>query len=643
MTSADEDIKRDLASHLEDDLLLSDSLPLPGFIGYQNKGSQRYGIYVKNTYIKDGKVSHDTMYLGKVINIDDGIFHSLKRGYFTFSLENGFGTVPDLNHPSILNIPSNKVLNFGDIWMVDQIFKKSGLEKVFENLMPESRDSDTLKALVGYRLLEKDAYCYAEDWYRKSYANVLYPLARLESPRISDFHAILGGEGNYRRFFRSYLEIITKNKNINDQISIPILIDSTGLQNDIKTHLTAVNNHNGVVNNEIRLIYVIDKNTKMPIYFRYVPGNIIDDSTLITTVNMLMAYNINIEMIIMDAGYYSLNNLTQLTNNNISFITRVNKNRKEFKTLMAEYGADLENARNGFSYGDRIFCGKKVPIFLFGKELYAYIILDFHKEYEDKVHCFHKYIDDPDKTSIIDNNLLTAGKFILLSSNNYDIKEILPLYYTRQAIEQTFDISKTYGGLLPLRGHSEETLRGILLISFLATTVYSYINYGLSNSKHSAHSALKFMHNLSIKIYSSITLLEDLTKQQKEIFGHLNLDCPFGLESGNPLQKNSLGSGVERKKRGRPKGRKNKKTTGISEFNQNPERKRPRGRPKGSKNKATKVLTDEVPQKCEGRRSRGRPKGSKNKVGKILSSNITHNSTEKRSRGRPKGSKNKVI
>jgi len=46
--------------------------------------------------------------------------------------------------------------------------------------------------------------------------------------------------------------------------------------------------------------------------------------------------------------------------------------------------------------------------------------------------------------------------------------EILPLYYTRQQIEQVFDITKNYAEVLPLRVHSEETFRGHLFVSFVA-------------------------------------------------------------------------------------------------------------------------------------------------------------------------------
>lgn len=289
----------------------SQPMPLPGYVSCQQKPSGIYGIWFKNSYLVDGKVRHDSLYLGKVVNQNEGIFYRDKIGYFTFTTEKGFGK-PDnkgeLCSPiSPPKYPVSTSLHFGDIWMLDQIFKQIGLDKVMENLVPGS--GDTLKSLVAFRLLKNDAYCYAGQWYQRSYAAALYPNAVLDSPRISEFQKIIGQENNYRKFFKSYLEIITKKEEVNDQITIPILIDSTGLQNDIKTHLTAINNHNGLVNNEIRLIYIVDQETKLPIYFRYVSGNIIDNTTLIPTINMLKAYNINVKLALMDAGYSCFKNL----------------------------------------------------------------------------------------------------------------------------------------------------------------------------------------------------------------------------------------------------------------------------------------------------------------------------------------------
>ena len=81
-----------------------------------------------------------------------------------------------------------------------------------------------------------------------------------------------------RAFFNAYLSVLKENDDGNEDAGI--LIDSTGLPNSIHFPLTAVSNHNGVISEEVRLIYVVQQDTRLPIYMRYVPGNIVDTTTL---------------------------------------------------------------------------------------------------------------------------------------------------------------------------------------------------------------------------------------------------------------------------------------------------------------------------------------------------------------------------
>jgi hypothetical protein len=257
---------------------------------------------------------------------------------------------------------------------------------------------------------------------------------------------------------------------------------------------------------------------------------------------------------------------------------------------MAIYGENLRHAENNILFGERTLYGTKAQIPLFGKQLYAYIMLDVRQAFDDENHLLLKYRDDPDRLKKINEKLPFVGKFILLSSENYEIAEILPLYYTRQAIEEVFDISKNFADLLPLRAHSEETIRGRLLISFISTILYSIISNKLANTKLSAANIFYHLHNWEIKIYESVNILEEPTKIQKESYKLLNVDYPFEIEAGTPLAKDSplarLKSSGEKKGRGRPKGRKNKRNPAAQASQpQISGEKSIRGRPKGSKNK----------------------------------------------------------
>ncbi|MDR1111653.1 MAG: transposase [Deltaproteobacteria bacterium] len=615
-----------------------ESPQLPGYIYFESKESGTYGKYAKTTFVKEGKVYHETVHLGRVIDKDLGLFRSRSRGYFTFNLQEGYGQPPENLNLQRYDCPSVRSLDFGDAWMVDQVFKKTGLESILNNLVPGSED--TLKALISFRLLEQDAFCYAEDWYKNSYARLIYPNANLASPRISEFLSIIGLDKHNDNFFRSYLKLISKNENISDQISIPILLDNTGLPNDIKTYLTAINKHNSVVSNEIRLIYVIDQRTKLPIFYRFIAGNIIDNSSLINTINILLTYNIKIELVVMDAGYSALKNLIELSSTNISFLTRMPQNWKEFKKLINEHGNDLLSGENTIIYGERpLFC-KKIKINLFNSDIYAYVIHDINRAADDTVRLIKNSNnnngasddksngsggsdnqDNSIENEIFKDKLNFAGKFILLASNNYPEKEVLPLYYTRQGIEDVFSISKTYASLLPLRSHSIETIKGTLLINFISTIVYSTISHGLSDTSLSAKTAIVKMHHLKINVFESEQILEKLSKDHKIIINDLHLESPYDAEKGLKLKKESLLSSLKsvKRKRGRPKGSKKYDNHDLPSSPSNvhcptPDEKPTRGRPKGSRNKVKSDPAASTKTNPDERRARGRPRGSRNKV-----------------------------
>jgi transposase len=79
--------------------------------------------------------------------------------------------------------------------------------------------------------------------------------------------------------------------------------------------------------------------------------------------------------------------------------------------------------------------------------------------------------------------------FILISSEKIEPAEVMPLYYTRQVVEQIFDTSKNSTDLLPIRVHSEESFRGHLLLNVMATVVHLSINKLLKGTAYNTDGA----------------------------------------------------------------------------------------------------------------------------------------------------------
>jgi hypothetical protein len=355
-------------------------------------------------------------------------------------------------------------LDFGPEYVFSEALKKDGIWDIFASVLP--KQSDTLMTLLLHSMLWSEACLYAEDFWLSSYARIAFPNAKLKSQRISEFLADLGDEAVFRRFFENYLAYVTRKSKTSKH---SIVIDSTGLPNAGHMDLTAMNVHNGVRSHEIRLIIAVDRITGYPLYFRYVKGNILDVSSLANTMSELSRYGIEVDHCILDAGYYRDENIKDLDYWKIPYLLRLKAGNTTYQSLINLHVAGLDSYENRVLYGEREVFIKCVPIDFHGSEAFAYVAIDLDRQSDERRKIYKKPPSDFQSDAERDEQLRTCGVFVLVSKLRIGVIEILPLYYSRQIIEQTFDFGKHYGNLLPLRIHSEPTFRGHTLISFMAT------------------------------------------------------------------------------------------------------------------------------------------------------------------------------
>ncbi|MDR2461443.1 MAG: hypothetical protein LBE38_11825 [Deltaproteobacteria bacterium] len=200
------------------------------------------------------------IYLGKVIDLEKGVFKNRKMGVFKYSIDSGYETL-NIADPIIQTCGNQEktILDFGSSYLLEEFSKSIGFSDLFRNTLPKY--SDSLMALIFYYIEMSEPNRDALRWYRGSYSNVLFPAAELLSERISELLTKLGDETVERNFFSRYLKIILPQKT-----KTGVIIDSTGLPNSIHFPLTAISNYNGTLNEEVRLIFVIDTKSGLPIF-----------------------------------------------------------------------------------------------------------------------------------------------------------------------------------------------------------------------------------------------------------------------------------------------------------------------------------------------------------------------------------------
>ena len=597
------------------------------FIVYSGAGDQYASAAISKRH--GASTSMEYIYLGKVIDREAGIYKSRERGVFTFDVNTGiFGEVPeDFTFPSIQKRKRVSV-DFGDSFFLNQFLWQSGMMDVVDQI--GYGNPDTLHAMLLFYTLSGLANVDAIHWYEGNVVQLLYPKANMTSQRISDFLAAIGTPEKQMAFQKAYIGYVmthySKDKNI--------LIDSSGLPNGIHMPATRINVHNGKVSNEVRLIFVVQRSTGLPLYYRAVPGNIVDVTTLERIFLHLDSMGVDIDSCIMDAGYNSGDNMDLFYDENhnckMDFITRLKSGDKNFQTMVSEELGSLDQKENFVKYEDRYVFIKKKQIMVGSKNnnpAWMYLGLDCGRLSDEQ----HKLLKRAAKEL-----------FGVISGKEYSCDEILPAYYQRQAAEQIFDFAKNYTKLLPLRTNNAETFQGHLLLAYIASCAVKMIQMRLKVADLFMGSRLTIMRNQKCTIYQNRIVTDDAQREVNETYAAFGMKCPSSipivdgkLEYVHP-ESDTLPP--EKKKRSR---RKKNDIHASTLDNDAPTPKRKPGRPKGSKNKKTlerEELEKTLPSKPK--RGRGRPKGSKNK--KTIEREQLEQATKKRGRGRPKGSKNRI-
>ena len=495
------------------------------YIAYDVKNGIEYAKLCIST--RDGDdVLKDYTNLGRVLDKELGIYRNRERGVFTYDLAtNTYGKSPTEFVPPATNRKELLILDFGDVFFLDQFIRAKGLCAAVDAI--GYGNPDTLYAMLCYYAVCSTANCHAQSWWEGSYARILFPKANLSSQRISDFLTAIGDEYSQREFFQEYFKMLDRSGSDTENV----LIDSTGLPNSIHFPLTAISNHNGELSNEVRLIYVVQQKTGLPLYFRYCPGNAIDATTLIRCLEELKAQGINVKFAILDAGYYTEDNIRELFENKISFVTRLKANLVIYKDLVNEHLGSLESKENLVEYNGRYVYLKCVPTKMNGYSAYAYVGLDIERKSSESRKTFQRAKDKKMDTDQVFDTIANQGVFVIVASRRIATTKLLPLYYTRQQIEQIFDIGKNYADMLPLRVQTEETFRGHLLLTFIVTVVLKQLQDALLKTTFNPISVFLNLRNQKCKVFADKIVTHEAFKKANDIYKLFKIKCPAAIPS----------------------------------------------------------------------------------------------------------------
>lgn len=276
------------------------------------------------------------------------------------------------------------ILDFGDGYFLHEFLKSTN---IFPLLSGMTKEHPEITSLIIYRICYQSAMSNVMTWYEGNIISVLLKNLDLSSQNISRILAYLGQEKVQREFFETYLNSVVDCQD-------NVIIDASSLPNQIHHSFSTWGHSDNAIEKQFRFLCVINQKTQTPLFYRFLPGNIVDISSLKNTLAELKLMGAKNKFVLLDAGYCSEENISDLYKNNIDFLIRLPAQRSLYKDCILTHLEGIEHIQYATQHDERVLFVKSIKTDLYGHTGFAYIVLDPTRKAKEIQSIVSTYLDD---------------------------------------------------------------------------------------------------------------------------------------------------------------------------------------------------------------------------------------------------------
>jgi transposase len=438
----------------------------------------------------------------------------------------------------------------------DEIQLRKKLSKAF------GKDGDSILAVAMSKLLHQTSLKNINHVLDDSFLPEMYTLNEsFSSQWLSDFLVRLSSQDTAMTSF--YNSLIAGEDET-------LIFDITSLSSASKNidWLEYGYNRDGLDLPQVNLGLVLSLHRHIPLYFKLFPGSINDVVTLKNLVAEIKAFGIKKSLFILDRGFYSENNISEMSKDGIDFILPLPFTVNLGKGLISETNKDIENPSNAKRFGGDIFYVLESEVQIGNVNAYGYVLFNkkregietnsfynrlidiecsIHgKEFKNPIDQFKRtagYFDRYFECTVegkkiilrrrvnaISQALNRFGKTILISASKRSWEEVLSLYRERDEVEKKFDDLKNELEVMPLRVQKIETLKGLLFVFFVSLILRAVLlrrarNAGLLDKSSIEEILMELAKIRAVKVGGKWRLTE-ISKKQRTILEKMEVGIP---------------------------------------------------------------------------------------------------------------------
>jgi len=456
--------------------------------------------------------------------------------------------------------------DYGPVYLLDKIAEEIDLRRKLAGSF--GGDGDALLALAMARVMEPGSLRLLHHVLERSFLPELFSMREeCTSQRLSRFLERIGGKEREMNAFYASL--------IDNKEALVYDITSLSSYSGQLEWLEYGYNRDGDGLPQINLGLVVSLTSRMPILLKIFPGSVTDVVTLRNFVEEMRSFGVSNCLFILDRGFYSEGNIELLSRAKIDFILPLPFGRKVGKETISETNRSIGNPENARMFRDEVCQVIESELEVAGVRLNSYLLLSREREAEENQAFYRRLMDienalegkearysDPYRhfeevagrfsrylECVVRDRVIHLrrrqkaiaqeenrfGKTILLSSKRMPWEEVLALYRERDEAERQFHQLKNELRLLPMRVRRMETLRGLLLVFFIALLLRSRLlrkagEAGLL-TRHSIEDILLEMSKIRAVECGERWLLTEVPRKARTILEKLKIGVPVGVST----------------------------------------------------------------------------------------------------------------
>lgn len=472
---------------------------------------------------------------------------------------------PTIKKPGPVPIVKTQRSFYGATYLFDQIGKITGVEADLKACFPDTYKQ--ILSIVYYLILEENNSLHRFSHWQRLH---IHPYAEdIASQRSSELFQTIDEEGRMAFFKKQGKRRIEKEYWAFD-------ITSISSYSEVLKQVKSGRNKEHDRLPQINLALLFGEQSGLPFYYRKLPGNISDVTTVKQLMSEFSVMGYEKVSVVLDRGFYSKENINALYKNHQKFIIGVKlglnyvkdvleeerENLKLWSNLDTQFGTyavcktidwdyeqyrpykndtlhDTRRAYLHLFYNPEKAAKDQVDMNDYLTSLYTDLMEKTCKDYRQK--DYEKYFEVTETTKrgrkvkpreeAMHEAAKNYGYFALLSNEVKNPFEALSLYRSKDIVEKGFGNLKERLSFRRMQVSSELSLNGKLFVEFIALIYLSYLKKQMQEAKLFQKWTIQtLLDELDvIELFEAPgcgRLLGEVTKKQEALYVSLGVDPP---------------------------------------------------------------------------------------------------------------------